>query len=136
MRTNMKGLVLKDGKPRLWTGVPVGVGVTWLATKVMPDFAEIENQYLYPLPYALPGLLVGGLLALSPKYRKLGWGTIIGSAGYYAQALFFNLGAVNQAKVQQEAFDRQAGLTGAGGVQILGTIVPRPVPPRRAAPRR
>jgi hypothetical protein len=89
MKTRLKGVVMKDGKARLWPGIPLGIGVTYLAGKVMPDFA-VENNYLYGLVYSAPAAILGALMLLSPKTRQAGYGTLIGAAGYYVWALGYN----------------------------------------------
>ena len=90
MKTRLKGIVMKDGKVRLWTGLPLGVAVTYAATKVMPDFA-IESNYLYAAPYCAPAAIVGALMLLSPKTRQAGYGTLLGALGYYVYATGYNL---------------------------------------------
>lgn len=98
------------GELRLWTGIPVGAVLTYAAGKVMPDFtSSIPNQYLYGLPYSAPAALLGVGLLLSPKFRQAGWGVLIGTAGYYLQSTFFNVGVETQYQKQLD-LDKEAGI--------------------------
>ena len=91
MKTKLRGIVSTEGKLRLWTGIPVGVGVTYAAGKVMPDFANITNNWLYPLPYCLPAAALGVLALMSPKTKRAGMGVLGSTAAYYLYAAISNM---------------------------------------------
>lgn len=93
MTTKLKGaLKASDGGLRTWTGIPIGVGVTYAATKVMPDFGtqQLQNDWLYPLPYCAPAALLGIALLFSKKTQRMGYGVLGGTAGYYLWAAVGN----------------------------------------------
>lgn len=128
-KTALRGALTADGgKLRAWTGVPVGVGMTYAAGRVMPDFTQITNDWLYPLPYCAPAALLGVAALLSAKTKRAGYGVLGGTAAYYLWAVISNLTSGTRQMPE-------ATVEGAP-VQILGGQTPRPIPPRRAAPRR
>lgn len=81
----------------LWAGVPIGVGVTYAATKLMPRF-NIQSDWLFPVPYTLPALALGLLMLRSRKWRKTGYGTLGGALGYYLYAAVYNVGQTETAR--------------------------------------
>lgn len=91
MKTKLRGALVSDGKFRLWTGLTVGVGVTYLAGKVMPNFSQIENDWLYPLPYCAPAAALGLLALMSPKTKRAGYGVLGSTAAYYLYAAISNM---------------------------------------------
>jgi predicted phage tail protein len=93
MKTRLRGALVSDGKFRMWTGIPVGVAVTYAAGKFMPDFSSITNNWLYPLPYAAPAAALGLLALLSPKAKRFGYGVLGSTAAYYLYAAISNMTA-------------------------------------------
>jgi hypothetical protein len=74
-----------------WYGVPVGVGVTYAATKIMPRF-DIKSDWLFPVPYTVPAVALGLLMTRSRRFRRMGYGTLGGALGYYLYAAVWNVG--------------------------------------------
>jgi hypothetical protein len=91
MKAKLRGALVSDGKFRMWTGIPVGVGVTYAAGKLMPDFATITNNWVYPLPYTAPAAAIGLLALLSPKTKRFGYGVLGSAAAYYLYAAISNM---------------------------------------------
>lgn len=91
MKSRLKGIVSTEGRLRLWTGLPVGVGVTYAAGKLMPDFSSITNDWLYPLPYCAPAATLGLLALMSPKTKRMGYGVLGSTAAYYFYAAISNM---------------------------------------------
>jgi hypothetical protein len=121
MKQHLRGaLTAEGGKLRAWTGIPVGIGITYAAGKVMPDFSDsISSQALYPLPYCAPAILLGVALLFFKKTRNMGYGVLGGTGASY---LWAYAGNTMMAKIQElnPGVDwAQAKLAGAR-VQILG----------------
>ena len=121
-KTMLRGAFRDGGKWRLWTGIPVGVAVTYAAGKVMPDFASIQNQWLYPLPYCVPAAALGALALLSPKTKRAGYGVLGATVAYYAWAVISNLASgTNEMPANVTTDPTQANVPVSGAqVQILG----------------
>lgn len=90
----LRGAVLKGGRPRFWTGLPIGFGITWAAIKWMPAFGDPStvDPWGKPVPYRIPGLVVGLGLAAHPTTRMMGLGVLTATAAYYLYAVVYNLG--------------------------------------------
>lgn len=92
LKSTLKGaLTTGEHNLRTWTGIPIGVAVTYAAGKVMPDFAQIENQWLYPLPYCAPAALIGVAMAASRRARNAGYAVLGATLAYYGWAVISNL---------------------------------------------
>lgn len=91
MKAKLRGALVSEGKYRLWTGIPVGLGVTYASGKLMPDFATISNNWLYPVPYCLPAAAIGVLALMSPKTKRMGYGVLGSAAAYYLYAAISNM---------------------------------------------
>jgi hypothetical protein len=122
-KTMLKGAISTGGHLRAWTGVPVGVAVTYAAGRVMPDFTQIESAWLYGLPYCAPAALLGVGMLFSPKTKNAGYGVLGGTAAYYLWATISNLtdtGANKMpANVTTDPTQANVPVSGAA-VQILG----------------
>jgi len=88
MKTHIRGALATGGSLRLWTGVPVGLAVSYAAGKLMPDFPSITNPYLTVAPYYAPATALGVLALLSPKTRRAGYGILGAVAGFYFWSIF------------------------------------------------
>lgn len=129
MKTRLKGAISEGGKLRLWTGIPVGIGVTYAAGKVMPDFTSIQSAWVYGLPYCAPAVLLGLAATFSDKYKRAGYGILGSTAAYYLWATISNLtaGSNSPPDVPTEYKDYSKSTTpppgttvaGAAGVKIL-----------------
>lgn len=130
MKTSLKGIIKSGNEYRLWTGIPIGLGVTYVAGKVMPDFQQIESEWLYPLPYCVPGLLIGTTMALIPKTKNAGFGVLGATVAYWLWAAISNLKSSksdgSETPTEYKDYSKSTtpppgteALSGARGVQIL-----------------
>jgi len=87
MKTKLRGVIKSGDSFRLWTGIPVGLGVSYAAGKLMPDFT-ISNPYLSVVPYYLPAIALGVAALFSPKTKRAGYGILGTTAAFYAWSIW------------------------------------------------
>ena len=81
---------LADSAFPAWSGLPVGVAVTYAATKILPPMRNVQSDWLYPVPYTLPAVGLGVLMLFTRRFKRAGYGTLAGAAAYYAYAVVAN----------------------------------------------
>ncbi len=109
MKAGLTGVfAAKGGALRAWTGIPLGLGITYAATKMMPSFTaehpELASPWLFPIPYRVPALLVGLALLLDGRTRRAGYGVLGTTVVYYVYS------AVQNAR-ERAAWEQSQGMT-------------------------
>jgi hypothetical protein len=109
----LRGVVMDGGSLKWWTGLPIGAAAHYLSRSIITSGAPLTSYFTADWQKGLPGLLVGGVLAIFKKTRTAGL-TAIGTG--------IALTAVN-AVMGTSTTTTVAGLPvaemGRAGVQVL-----------------
>lgn len=110
MKAGLTGVfAAPGGKLRAWTGIPLGLGVTYAATKMMPSFTaehpELKDPWLFPIPYRMPALLLGLAMLLDARTRMAGYGVLGTTVAYYFYSAYQNV-------AERAAWEQSQGMTG------------------------
>lgn len=116
MSMTVKSALVKDGRPRLWTGIPVGIGLRFATTSIVGSIEGLNSAWLKPIPCTIPAVAVGAVLCVARKTRRAGYGVIIGALASYLYTAVQNTGVEKTVA----ALKAEGQLSGARGpVQIL-----------------
>lgn len=115
----LRGVAMDGGKLKWWTGIPIGAGAHYLSRTIinyynaMPTTTPmLQTEYMK----GLPGLLVGGVMAIFKKTRTAGLTALgTGVALTAANAILSSVGTTMGLPVAQMGRAPVKILTGASG---------------------